>query len=416
MTSYAGPRETLKSGLPAFSFYAALLAAAGLPIYIHAPKVYVDRYGVSLAALGSVLFLLRLLDVVQDPLFGRLSERLRHHRGTVTGIATVLMALGMLALFAVTPPVHPLVWFALALAVVFSSYSLLTINFYAQGVAKAASLGANGHLKVARWRETGALLGVALAAMAPSVLAPLTDRPFAGYALGFAVAAALALYAMRDAWTSGGLQATTGFGPILRDATLLRLLVIALLNAAPLAVTSTLFLFFVDARLGAPELDGVLLLLFFLSAAAGAPLWSVLAERVGTKPVLVAAMLLAIITFAGAFFLREGDVLWFALVCFGSGLATGADLTLLPAIFARRLEVVSPSGAAGFGLWSFMSKFTLAFAAVVLLPALQFGGFDADGVNDESALWLLSLLYAGVPCVLKLAAIALVATTDLKET
>ncbi len=60
MTSHA-PR------LPGFALFGALLAAAGLPLYIHAPKFYVDEYGVSLAALGSVLFVLRLLDFVQDP-------------------------------------------------------------------------------------------------------------------------------------------------------------------------------------------------------------------------------------------------------------------------------------------------------------------------------------------------------------
>ncbi len=53
-----------------WSLFAALIAAAGLPIYIHAPKFYVDEYGVSLAALGVVLFGLRLLDVVQDPALG----------------------------------------------------------------------------------------------------------------------------------------------------------------------------------------------------------------------------------------------------------------------------------------------------------------------------------------------------------
>ena len=56
--------------LPAYALFAALLACAGLPIYVHAPKFYVDEYGVSLTALGAVLFGLRLLDVVQDPLLG----------------------------------------------------------------------------------------------------------------------------------------------------------------------------------------------------------------------------------------------------------------------------------------------------------------------------------------------------------
>jgi hypothetical protein len=54
--------------------FAAMLAAAGLPIYIHAPKFYVDEYGVSLAALGVALFALRLIDVVQDPALGWLAD------------------------------------------------------------------------------------------------------------------------------------------------------------------------------------------------------------------------------------------------------------------------------------------------------------------------------------------------------
>ena len=41
--------------LPAFGLFAAMLSAVGLPLYIHAPKYYVDEYGVSLAALGSVI-------------------------------------------------------------------------------------------------------------------------------------------------------------------------------------------------------------------------------------------------------------------------------------------------------------------------------------------------------------------------
>ncbi len=68
--------------LPAYAVFAALLAAAGLPIYIHAPKFYVDDYGVSLAALGAVLFGLRLFDVVQDPLLGRLAGALRQWRAS----------------------------------------------------------------------------------------------------------------------------------------------------------------------------------------------------------------------------------------------------------------------------------------------------------------------------------------------
>ena len=177
--------------LQAYALFAGLLAAAGLPLYIHAPKFYVDEYGVSLAALGAVLFALRLLDVVQDPLFGRLSEAVRGHRALAVMVGASVMALSMIGLFAVTPPIAPVWWFALMLTGVFSGFSFLTISFYAQGVVKAEALPGQGHLRLARWRETGALLGVCIAAIAPVALASILDAPFAGFAFGFALVALL---------------------------------------------------------------------------------------------------------------------------------------------------------------------------------------------------------------------------------
>ena len=403
--------------LPAYALFAALLAAAGLPIYIHAPKFYVDEYGVSLTALGSVLFGLRLLDVVQDPALGWLAQALRHKRGLAVTVAGAVMALAMLGLFAVPAPMAPVLWFALMLTLVFSAFSFLTICFYAQGVAKADSLAGAGHLTLARWRETGALLGVCLASVAPLLLGLALDRPFAGFAVGFAVLALWAVVAMRREWRAAELPGASGFGTVLRDGQARRLLLIALVNAAPVAVTSTLFLFYVELALEAPGWEGPLLLLFFIAAAAAAPLWGMLAERHGPRRVLLVAMALGIAAFGGALFLGPGDVVLFALVCLASGAVLGADLTLLPAMFASRMAQISPSAAEGFGLWSFVSKLTLAFAAAALLPALEGAGLQtATGTSSDTSISLLIWFYAGVPCALKLLAIALLAGAKDVET
>lgn len=402
--------------LPAYALFAALLSAAGLPIYIHAPKFYVDEYGVSLAALGAVLFGLRLLDVVQDPLLGRLSERLRHRRGLAVGCGAGVMAAAMIGLFAVDPPVRPVIWFAVMLTLVFSGFSFLTICFYAQGVAKADSLPGAGHLALARWRETGALLGVCVASVAPVALGAVMGAPFAGFAVGFAVLALAAAVAMRGEWRDTGLPASAGFGTVLADPLARKLLLIALVNAAPVAVSSTLFLFYVEIALEAPGWEGPLLLLFFLSAAGAAPFWGMLAERFGGRPVLLSAMVLGILAFGGALFLGPGDALWFAVVCIASGAVLGADLTLLPAMFATRMAKISPSAAEGFGLWSFVSKFTLALAAVALLPVLEGAGLQTGSEpSPPDAVRLLVILYAGVPCALKLIAIALLASARNME-
>jgi GPH family glycoside/pentoside/hexuronide:cation symporter len=399
-----------------WSLFAAMIAAAGLPIYIHAPKFYVDAYGVSLSSLGLVLGLLRLIDVVQDPALGWLAERSRQHRGAMVAGAVALMAMSMVALLAVPPPVTPLAWFAVTLVVLFSAFSFLTICFYAQGVAFAATLGPKGHLRLAGWREAGALIGVSLAAVAPVALGGLSGSPFAAFAWGFAAFALIAALAMRGRWGAAPLARMPRFGPVLRDPGAQRLLVLSLVNAAPVAVTSTLFLFFVESRLAAPGWEGPLLLLFFLAAAVSAPAWSRLAAQYGAKPVLLAGMTLAILAFVFATGLGAGDTAAFAAICAASGAALGADMVLLPAIFARHLaRSLAGAEALAFGLWSFASKLALALAAVTLLPLLDAGGFVAGPDNTGAALWLLTALYTGLPCALKLVAVAMLLATPVPE-
>ena len=403
-----------RQNLGGYAIFAAVLAAAGLPIYIHAPKFYVDEYGVSLAALGSVLFGLRLLDVVQDPLLGKLAVAVRNVQGIAVGVTLAIMGAAMLGLFAVTPPTNPVLWFAVMLTLVFSAFSFLTINFYARGVQKAKVLGGDtGYLRVARWRETGALLGVCVASVLPSIFLAIAWPEFFSYAAVFALACLIAGLAMHNEWRGATTEPSAGFVIVLTDQISRRLLMIALVNAAPVAVSSTLFLFFVESRLDAPGWEGPLLLLFFVAAAAAAPLWGALAERIGAKPALLAAMVLAIIAFSFAMMLGSGDTVWFAIICLASGAAVGADLTLLPAVFARRMETVAPNASEGFALWGFVSKFTLAFAAIALLPILEASGFTSGGDNSDAALNTLTLLYAGVPCALKLVAIGLLIATPI---
>ena len=402
--------------LPAYALYGAVLSGAGLPIYIYAPKFFAETYGVSLAALGAVLFGLRLFDVVQDPVLGWISERLRGLRAAAMALAALLLAVSMLGLFAATPPVGPLLWFGLTITGLFTAFSFLSINFYARGVTKAAHLP-GGHVQLAAWRESGALLGVCLAAIAPTLLMGLTDTPFGVFALGFAVVTALAAILMAPEWGKDIHHDPTPISAILSDPLARRLLLLALVNATPVAVSSTLFLFFVQSRLGAPGWEGPLLVLFFLSAALSAPLWSRLAQTFGTRRVLLSAMGLAIASFGGTLLLGPGDAPAFGLICILSGATIGADLTLLPAAFARRMAAISPRGGQGFGLWSLVNKFTLAFAAVALLPLLDRAGFQAGAISQpDAALTLLTVLYAGVPSLLKLVAIALLLATRLEDT
>jgi GPH family glycoside/pentoside/hexuronide:cation symporter len=400
--------------LPAYTGFAAVISAAGLPIYIYAPKYYADTYGVSLATLGALLFGLRLFDVVQDPALGWISERLRRGKKMVVTLGAGVMALSMIGLFAVTPPVAPILWFGLTITGLFTAFSFLTINFYAQGIAKAGK-ARGGHVRLAAWRESGSLLGVCIAAVIPTLLIGAVAMPFATFAWGFAAVTLLAALFMIPEWTGRTATEPSRMREIVADPLARRLLLLALVNATPLAVSSTLFLFYVDARLDAPGWEGPLLVLFFLAAAVSSSGWGAMARRFGEKRALLGAMVLAVASFGFTVTLGAGDVLPFAVICVLSGASIGADLTLLPAMFAKRMAVISPIGGQGFGLWSLVNKFTLAFAAVTLLPVLQWSGFADSGPLPDSALLTLTMLYALVPSLLKLVAIGLLVATRLEE-
>ena len=124
-------------------------------------------------------------------------------------------------------------------------------------------------------------------------------------------------------------------------------------------------------------------------------------------------MTLAILAFLWTLTLGSGDGIAFAVICLASGAALGADLTLLPAIFAQHLARLGTSEPAAFGLWSFVSKLSLALAALLILPALDAAGFQSGTENTPEALWTLTLIYAALPCVLKITAILLLALTRL---
>jgi len=394
--------------LPRYAIYAALLAAAGLPIYIHGPKFYVDTYGVSLGNIGIALLLLRLIDIIQDPFFGRFVAKLSpvgRQLGAI--IAAAGMAIGMLGLFYFAAPIEPIIWMSLCLTLLFSSFSFLSILFYARGVMQGAELGANGHIKLAGWRETGGLLGVTFATMAPFLLAAKFQSGFGVFAVLFAFFVVFAAWLMHPSWHGPTRSIGAGFGPILSDAEIRKLLILAFVNSAPVAVTSSLFLFFVSDLLGAPELAGPLLLGFFVASAVAVPFWSRAAIRFGSIPTLAAGMVLSVAAFGWAYTLGSGDVFMFTLICLASGVALGADMTLLPAMFSTRIKAIGASGSEAFGLWNFAAKLTLAISAASVLPFLDAAGFVSGGTNGAEVLARLSLLYAALPSILKLVAITI---------
>ena len=399
--------------------YAALavpLAFVGLPIYVTIPKFYGQTQGMHLALLGAILLGVRLVDCFLDPLIGWLRDRYPRARRAMMQAAVAGLVLGYWLVF--NPPqgvslLAQAVALTLSLAIVYFSYSVLMVHYYAAGVALAVA--ASDAPRVAAFRESFMLAGVLLASMLPPLLAQQFGAE--SYAmlvlifipmivLGAAITMRLPQFAAQQSAPSP--SGVRGLLDCFRDHDMRHVLVVLFFNSIPSAITGTLFLFFTADVLGATDTQaGLFLVLYFISAAVAIPFWTWLARRVGMRRALLLGMGLAIAAFVFAYGLSTGDLLPFAMICVVSGAAVGADLTLLSAMFAQALEPTPERAGIAFGLWHFLSKLTLALAAGIVLPLLAFYGYTP---SEPHSLNILSLAYAAIPCALKVIAMVILAT------
>jgi len=387
--------------LIAVGLFGVMLGAVGLPIYLHAPKYFSDTYGVSLASLGAIMFALRVVDFVQDPLLGRLSAiGFLSHRLLSAGAGAMIIA-GAVGLFVVTAPINPTIWFALSLILLFTGYSLSVILLYTHATNNFAD---TAQPIVARWREAGQLIGICLSAIAPTLFTEISHVPYTLFG-GFLISiTGVAVVLMHISWSEQMTTTSQKFSFVAPDTRIRPYLILAFVNAIPVAITSTLFLFYVEYAIGSATASGPLLLLFFGAAAVSVPIWTILANKYAIEWVLGVAMLASLIAFVVTFTLGAGDIVAFAIICGVTGVLTGADLTLLPMIFIKFLQRTNVPSEEAFGYWSMSSKLALAFAVGLVLPGLEVSGFD-PAFPTPLGIYNLSVAYALVPSVLKICAI-----------
>ncbi|MEK8047297.1 MFS transporter [Ideonella margarita] len=393
------------------------LAFVALPLYVVLPSHYAQIYGVPLASLGALLLGVRALDAIADPLIGRGVDRAmagpRVPLMQAAWVAALLLALAFAALFFPTfflPALQGntalLAWCGVGLVVAYLAFSALSVLHQAWG----ARLGGDepARARIVAWREGLALLGVIIASVLPGTAGLPTT------CVVLAVALALGLWGLgtgpAPAATSAGRTASvdergliaTLWQP-LRLPAFRRLLLVFLLNGVASAVPATLVLFFIRDQLQAPAWEPAFLGAYFAAAALSLPVWVKAVARFGLARCWLAGMALAMATFLWAAGLGAGDTTAFVLVCIGSGLALGADLTAPPALLAGLLRREAPDGSqdgAFFGWWQMATKLNLALAAGLALPLLQWLGYvPGQTSNDGHA--ALSVVYAVVPCGLK---------------
>lgn len=452
---------------PALIRYGALrapLALLELPLFVLLPAYYAEHLGLELAVVGSILFAARALDAVSDPLIGasldRQTDPARWRR--IIWLALPVLVLAYAALFLPPQGVPIAAWLAITSVITYLAWSVVSITHQAWG-ARLGTTDAQ-RIRVTAWREGAGLMGVL--ASAALLIPDRVPALVALFALGALGAGVLLIWAPLPAMLSPGTRTPgrepqgsnqgmqfpssgqpnvqapdnhspggrsgspwSGIAELWRDTGVRWTLIVFLLNGIASAIPATLLLFFVADVLQSPELTPQFLLSYFVAAAAGMPLWARLAARLGLKAAWLLGMAIAVAAFIWAWGLGAGDSAAFFVVCIATGFALGADLAVPPALLATVLaapQAPKDRNGAAFGLWNLATKFNLAAAAGLALPTLGLLGY-APGAAQSSGMALsaaaadsagaapitdallsgttaLALMYAVMPCLLKLLA------------
>lgn len=401
-------------GLPGLMAYGALglpLALASLPLYVHLPQFYATSMGVPLALAGVVLLSLRLLAACADPLIGILVDRRGQRYFACILVGSPFLLAGFAMLF-MPPPLRggaAAWWMAFGLIVIYAGHGLLSIAHQSWGAALSGRVAVRSQLPAAR--EAFGLVGVILAA----ALAGAAGYPLLAALLGAALALSIVAMRMSSALmapirVTAGSASAPGLRVVAANRRFRRLFLVLLVSGTASAIPATLFLFFTSDYLQLAGSAPAFLIAYFVAAACSLPVWTRLAHRLGEARAWRAGMVASAAAFVWTATLDAGAASSFMAVCVISGLMLGADLALPTALLAGVIESSGHSGryeAAYFGTWNWGVQLTLALAAGLALPLLQWGGYT-PGSTDGSA--TLVAAYCLLPCCLKLAAAMLIDT------
>ena len=408
-----------------YGFLGLPLAMAALPVYVQIPAYYTTQLGLPLASTGLVLFFARIVDTVQDPLLGKIIDKRKHDIAKWFIFASLLLAVAFYGLW--QPPIALqsgdanrnllLAWLGIMLIVAYTAHSMINIAYLAWGARLANTVsGSDSDSKLdsasntatllggAAWREGLGLVGVISASLIPSFI--MLGRPeqintrLTYYALGFSTLLAIGIISLlRGApkWKKHSLDTAVSLREALSNDKFRRLLPIYFLNSISVSIPATLSIFFINDRIQAPHLAGYFLASYFISGALGLPVWIILAKRVGTIFGWKLGMAVAIFSFVGAAFLSGGDTFAYILVCIASGLALGADLALPPVLLAEIIPA-DQAPASYYGIWTLLTKLALALSGLAL-PVLSLLSYQPGQAANSGG---LVLLYAALPCILKL--------------
>jgi GPH family glycoside/pentoside/hexuronide:cation symporter len=398
--------------LAIFSLPIIAYMAIELPWRIWLPPFFAQSIGIPLATVGTLIFAVRLFDMVADPLVGWLSDRFPTRYGMRKPwlVASIpITILGIWQVFFVAPGTS-LGMLALWCIVLHAGYTLLITPHGGWGL----EIGANYHerTRIMAAKVWFAALATPVIVLLPSIL----ERQFAasradqlaamGYlAIGIVLVSVILVVrfipepAMQP-------NASKPDNPVrllwrmARDRDMGLVLMLYGLAGFAEAASAATFIFLTEQGLGLTGWSGSLLLIQGLMAVGSIPLWAMASRRLGKRRALMAVLAWQGFSAPFVLLLPYGGLVFFAAYLMVRNVAWGADYMLLRSMVADvsakdAARNVRRSGSY-YALFNVTQKLAAALGAGGALWGLALFGFDANVAGADDGI-LVRIVYGAPP-------------------
>lgn len=393
-----------------YALLAMPLAIIGLPLYIYLPTFYATTLEVNIALVGVIIFIARLTDVITDPFIGIISDKSLKKFGSRKPV----MFLGFIILFiSFYFLINPLKEYAILFLSIFSitiylGWSMVTIPY----LTWSSELSDNYYekSKLNSTREMFTIFGLILALIVPVFVKSdeLTDKLNTLFLLFICLFIPLFIFTiLKIKPLTKKLYENFSFEDIrsfYKNNKELKYLQIGyFLNNLANAIPATLFLIFMNTVLKEKDSNEWILIIYFFAGLMALPFWTLLSKKTTKKNIWLYSILLACISFIFVIFLKEGDLKAFALISFVSGLSLGADIAFPTSIQSDVVQREKEKNISGvmFGIWTMVTKLSLAISVVITFGILGLVNFDENNPTELNIL-VVTLLYALLPIILKI--------------
>jgi GPH family glycoside/pentoside/hexuronide:cation symporter len=410
-----GPFEQRRSLPPhlAAIFASASIPTAALatPLGVYIPNYYASHLGLSLAVVGGVVALVRLIDLGFDLLIGVAINATHTPLGRfrpwmVAGVPVLVAA--VYAIFMAEQGVKA-GYLAVWLLVLYGGWSMVSVGH----ASWAAALFPEYH---ARSRIYGLMQAVGVAGLVGILLLPsLWPRSSASgihamgyYAIFFTPVTVLlcASLVVEPKRSELSRPATLQeYWTTFVRASLGRVLAADLALALGPAITGALYLFFFQQALGySRSQTGLLLVLYIFAGLFGAPFWAMVARRLGKHRTVMLGCVLYGFAQALVFVIPRATLSLMIPGMFFAGFVVSSFTFLIRAMIADisdeiRLETGKDRTAILYGLITSTSKVGSTISLPIAFSILALFGFNArEGVvNTGTAMDALVACYVVVP-------------------